>query len=150
MPAHRLSDRTKTLRGTARTRKPAAAGDRLTVAPRPPRSLSRAAAAEWRALAPVLVDTGVLTRADLRGLQLLAETLASASELAEVVRVEGTTITGSSGATKAHPALTAIATARAQAHRLLADFGLTPRARGGVDPAPDAGDDEDPAGRYFR
>lgn len=34
-----------------------------------------AAAAEWRALAPVLVDLGTLTAADLRALQLLCETL---------------------------------------------------------------------------
>ena len=150
MPARRLADHVKTARGTLRSRKPPAAGAALTAVPRPPKSLSPAAAAEWRQLAAVLVPLGTLTEADLRGLALLAETLASVSELAEVVRCEGTTISGPSGAPKAHPALQALAQARAQAARLLDSFGLTPRARASVDRAPGAGGaGEDPAAGYF-
>ncbi|MGH8730051.1 MAG: P27 family phage terminase small subunit [Burkholderiales bacterium] len=39
---------------------------------------------------------------------------------------------------KAHPALKALETCRAQAHRMLESFGLSPRSRQGVDIAPPA------------
>lgn len=151
MPA-RLSERAKSLRGTSRAgrRKAPSAGERLTVAPRLPAGLTAAAAAEWRTLAPVLVQLGTLTNADLRALRLLCELLASVGELEAVIRREGHTIEASSGGRKGHPAAQALATARTQAHRLLADFGLTPRARAAVDQAPDAVDDDDPAAEYFR
>lgn len=151
MPA-RVSDRVKTARGTARAsrRKNVPAGERLTTVPRPPAGIAASAAAEWRALAPVLCDLGTLTAADLRALRLLCETLAAVAELAAVLAKEGHTVPAASGGVKGHPAAQALATARAQAHRLLADFGLTPRSRAAVDQAPDAEDDDDPAAVYFR
>lgn len=150
MPAQPVADRVKTTRGTLRGRKPAAAGDRLTEPPRPPARLSAAAKREWRALADVLVEVGTLTQADLRALALLSELLADVSALEAEVRRDGYTIPAASGGRKGNPSAAALAQARAQATRMLDSFGLTPKARGGVDPAPDAGDDEDPAGRYFR
>ncbi len=151
MPA-RLSERTKAVRGTTRPsrRKAPAAGERLTKAPNAPDSLSPAAASEWAVLAPILVELGTLTRADLRALELLCELLASVGELEEVIRREGHTIEAASGGRKGHPAAQALATARTQAHRLLADFGLTPRARASVDQAPDVAEDDDPDERFFR
>jgi P27 family predicted phage terminase small subunit len=122
----------------------------LTNAPPPPAGIVALAAAEWRVLAPVLCDLGTLTTADLRALRLLCETLAAVADLAEVLGREGHTVPAGSGGVKGHPAAQALATARAQAHRLLADFGLTPRSRAGVDQAPDAEDDDDPAAAYFR
>lgn len=151
MPA-RLSERMKTLRGTSRAsrRKTPAAGERLTITPRAPADLAEPAAQEWHALAPVLCDLGTLTTADLRALRLLCELLASVAELEAVIRREGHTIEAAGGGRKGHPAAQALGTARTQAHRLLADFGLTPRARAAVDRAPDAVDDDDPAAEYFR
>lgn len=151
MPA-RLSERTKATRGTLRAsrQKPAPAGERLTKAPRPPAGLSAAAAAEWCAVVRVLCDLGTLTSGDLRALRLLCETLAYVCELGGVLEREGHTVPTGNGGVKSHPASQALATARAQAHRLLCDFGLTPRARAGVDQAPDAADDDDPAAKYFR
>lgn len=151
MPA-RLSERTKRLRGTSRSgrQKNVPAGERLTTAPQPPAEMNERAAIEWRSLAPVLCDLGTLTAADLRALRLLCETLAAVAELAEVLAREGHTIPAAGGGMKGHPAAQSLATARAQAHRLLADFGLTPRARAAVDQAPDGGDDDDPAAEFFR
>lgn len=138
MPAHRLNIARKTVQGTLRNRrKTAGAHTRLTRAPAPPERLSEAARDEWRRLAPLLVTAGTLTAADLRALELLADTLATAGEMAQVVRDQGSTIEVGSGTRKAHPALQALAQARAQAHRLLSDFGLTPRGRSAIDAAPE-------------
>lgn len=151
MPA-RLSNARKAAAGTlrpARVRQ-VPAGDRLLDPPKPPAGLSKAAADEWKRLAAALVEVGTLTRGDLRALQLLSETLAAVADLAATIAKEGFTVAGVGGGVKSHPCLVALAQARAQSHRMLADFGLTPRARGGVDQAPDSTDDDaDPAARYF-
>ena len=152
MPARR-SNALKAAAGTLRPGRIRAtpAGERLLEVPKPPAGLDPAAAAEWKRLAPLLVEVGTLTAADLRALQLLAETLASAAHLAETVKREGYTVPGAAGGVKSHPCLVALAQARAQAARLLGDFGLTPRGRGGVDQAPGGDDhDDDPAAAYFR
>ena len=135
MPA-RIAESVKALRGTARPgrRIAPAALVRLTRAPAAPANLSPAAAAEWQRLAPILVRAGTLTDGDLVALQLLAETLGSANEFAATVAREGTTIPAGGGS-KGHPALQALATARAQARTLLSDFGLSPRSRASVDVA---------------
>ena len=145
MPA-RIAERTKQLRGTSRPgrRIESAAPARLTRAPVASASLSDAAKAEWQRLVPCLIAAGTLTTSDLRALELLAETLATSAELAEIVRSEGTTVSAGSGGTKAHPALTGLAQARSLARTLLNDFGLTPRGRGAVDAAPEAPSPERP------
>ena len=139
MPAP-TSSHTKALRGTARAdrQKPAGAAERLTAVPKAPPTVSDAAKAEWQRLAPILVNAGTLTANDLRALELLAETLASAAAFAAVIAKDGTLIEGAGGTRKAHPALQALATARAQARALLHDFGLTPRGRAAVEQAPAA------------
>lgn len=145
MPA-RIAESTKHVRGTSRPGRqiaPAALA-RLTRAPAAPTSLSDKAKGEWERLAPALIAAGTLTNSDLRGLELLADTLATSAELAEIVRHEGTTVAAGSGGTKAHPALAGLAQARALARTLLNDFGLTPRGRGAVDAAPDAQEPEKP------
>lgn len=148
----RLSESTKRARGTSRPsrQKQTPVGERLTEAPLPPASLSAGAADEWHGLSEILVGTGVLTAADLPALALLAETLAHVRDLADTIRREGLTIPGASGAPKQHPGIAALATARAQAGRLFAAFGLTPQSRASVDQAPDGDDPEDPAAAYFR
>jgi P27 family predicted phage terminase small subunit len=112
------------------------AGERLVAAPPPPAVLTRPSAAEWRLLAAELVARGTLTSGDLRALQLLAETLAMESALRETLQREGVTVRGADGVTKSHPALRGLESARNAAHRMLNDFGLTPRAREGVGVAP--------------
>jgi P27 family predicted phage terminase small subunit len=73
---------------------------------------------------------------DLRSFQLLCETLAHERELRELLTKEGLLIPGADGNQKAHPALKALETCRAQAHRMLESFGLNPRSRQSVDIAP--------------
>lgn len=139
MPS-RMSEAKKDVRGTLRASRRIAPATlaRLTTAPRPPATLSDAARAEWERLVPVLIGAGTLTTADLRALELLVTTLASADELAELVHREGVTVPAGNGGTKGHPALAGLAQARSLARALLSDFGLTPKARGAVDAAPEA------------
>jgi P27 family predicted phage terminase small subunit len=124
------------------------AGARLDELPDPPGHLSELAAAEWWRVGAVAVEVGTLTRADLRGLELLAETLATEREARELLAREGTTIEAGSGGRKAHPAVGMMAQARAQAHRLLHDFALLPRARSYVSPVAESRP-HDPAERFF-
>jgi P27 family predicted phage terminase small subunit len=96
------------------------------------------AVAEWGALAPVLVDLELLTRADLRTLELCCETLATATALETTIRAEGFTIAAATGGQKSHPCLKALETTRNAALRMLSDFGLSPKARKFVQKAPGA------------
>jgi len=150
----RLSPAEKHVRGTARKdRTPKrTAVDRLQTVPKAPDSLSAGAKSEWAPLALAVVELGVLTTADLRALALLAETLAAEAELRAVLQREGLTIPGAGGNFKAHPAAKLLETTRGQAMRLLADFGLTPRGRLGVDVRPPTGGNRfqtNGADRYF-
>jgi P27 family predicted phage terminase small subunit len=149
MPTRLKSSQRKDLHHTARRDrqpKPAVFGRLLTV-PRPPKHLSQRAATEWKRVAPALVAIGTLTGADLRALELLAETLATEAEARAILATEGLTAQTADGGSKSHPAVRIMETARGQAVRLLADFGLTPKGRQSVDivPLPSA---KLPAGSY--
>ena len=137
MPQHK-SNALKLISGTARRdRQPRShPGERLVSPPEPPEHLSDRAAAEWRRLARELAEAGSLTGADLRALELLAETLALESEMRALISAEGATIPAGEGGKKGHPALKIATDARAQAIRLLESFGLTPSSRHRVDRAP--------------
>ena len=136
----KLPKSTKKLTGTYRPDKEfkgIEAGERLNQVPEPPDFLSVGAKKEWQGLAPVLVQLGVLTIADLRDLGLCCEALATVTELENVIRAEGFTVATATGSRKGHPALKALETTRNQAHRMLEAFGLNPRARKFVEKAPE-------------
>lgn len=156
MPA-RLADRHKLLRGTlrpGRTRRKRVTG-RLARCPPPPAHLGETAAAEWRRLAPQAHALGTLHGCDLRAFELLCEVLATEKRARETVERDGLTVPTADGGAKAHPAVKAMEAARNQAHRLLADFGLTPRGRQGVDVQEETHDEwlaqfrGDPAEQFF-
>ncbi len=120
---------------------------RLTEPPVPPPQLSERAAAEWRRLAPVAVALRTLPEADLRGFELLVQTLATEAEARAVIEAEGYAVPTSGNGLKPCPEVAAMERARVQAARLLGDFGLTPRGRRGLDPARPRGasdNDDDP------
>jgi P27 family predicted phage terminase small subunit len=139
MPRYRTSDASKRLAGTYRSdrakRRPSVNG--LVTVPAAPDHLTELARKEWHRLAPLVAEQRTLTQADLRGFELLCDTLASAAQAQEVIAREGMTITGDGGKIRAHPAVKILEAARAQATRLLIEYGLTPRARGHVEPAAD-------------
>jgi P27 family predicted phage terminase small subunit len=146
---HRKSNTLKLISGTARRdRQPQSHwGERLVSVPEPPAHLSDRAATEWRRLARELVEAGSLTGADLRALELLAETLALEAEMRALISAEGATIPAGEGGKKGHPALKIATDARAQAIRLLESFGLTPSSRHRVDRAPPPPADDSPWAR---
>ena len=150
MPARR-SAAAKALAGTARRDrlpKPTDPAAKLAEAPPPPDHLSGRARSEWMGLAPAAVGLGTLTGADLRALELLCEALAAEAEARAAGAREGLSVATAGGGRKPHPAVRIAEAARNQAHRLLSDFGLTPRGRQGVDATPPP-DPDDPAEAYF-
>ena len=137
MPARR-TDLEKQLSGTARAdRTPKRdVAQRLLTPPKPPSHMSPRARAEWRRIAPAVVGLGTLTTADLRAFEMLAQTLATATEAMETLEASGLSVPTADGGLKPHPCVRIMETARAQAKTLLSDFGLTPRGRQGVDTHP--------------
>ncbi len=123
---------------------------RLTEPPEPPDRLSPRAAAEWRRLAPAATALGTLAGADLRGFELLCETLATEATARAVVEAEGHAVPTAGGGAKPRPEVRVMETARVQAARLLAEFGLTPRGRRGLDLPRPRGGDEDDDDDFFR
>jgi P27 family predicted phage terminase small subunit len=113
------------------------AADRLKKAPPPPKSLSASGTKEWKTLARTVVDLGTVCRGDLRALEQLCETLGTATELQKIVREQGLLLKTGTDSYKANPAVKSLETARNQAHRLLVEFGLTPKARNYVSRAPE-------------
>ena len=77
-----------------------------------------------------------MAAADVPTLKLCCKTLATCDELEAAISSEGFTIEAATGGRKAHPALKALETQRNAAARLLASFGLSPKARKYVDKAP--------------
>jgi len=63
--------------------------------------------------------------------------------LQQMVAAEGLLIPAANGGMKANPAQRSLETARAQAHRLLTEFGLTPKSRNYVQKAPEPSADND-------
>jgi P27 family predicted phage terminase small subunit len=112
------------------------AGSKLSEAPPARAGLSDLARAHWDELAPLAVSMEILTPADLPLLKLACKTLATADELEAAITKEGFTIACATGGRKAHPAMKALETARNAAHRMLNDFGLSPKARKFVSKAP--------------
>jgi len=112
--------------------------DGLTAAPAAPEYLTAAAKAEWDRLAPLIAGMRTLTAADAPALELLSQTLATAAQAQAEVERDGLTVASVNGGMRAHPAVKILEQARAQATRLLIEFGLTPRARGHVEPVGDA------------
>ena len=110
--------------------------------------MSEAARDEWKRLAPIVVDLGTLSRADLRGFELLCSILGTAADAESVIKSEGMTF-ATAGGVCAHPACKLLETARAQAARLLEQFGLTPKARNYVGQAKQAATETEKRGNYF-
>ncbi len=87
----------------------------------------------------------LLPRAAGAGLSLWLEGLGTLTEAEAraVVEAEGCATTTAGGGAKSRPEVRVMEMARAQAARLLAEFGLTPKGRRGLDPPPRGDDDLD-------
>ncbi|KAB0679527.1 phage terminase small subunit P27 family [Aureimonas leprariae] len=113
----------------------------LTHVPKPPAWLSKDAKAEWKRVAPVLVERGVLTTADLATLEGYATAIGRVREAEATIRREGATYIAASGP-KRHPAVTTQDAALKTARLFAAELGLTPYARSRTGMQAPALDDE--------
>jgi P27 family predicted phage terminase small subunit len=138
MPGLRRTTAAKRLSGTARRdREPRPDYiARLTEPPEAPRALTPEARRIWRELASAAVGIGTLTRADLPLLMLLTTTLEQEALARRELVADGNAIAAGSGGRKRHPAAATAEKARAAAVLMMLQFGLSPRARQGIDTAP--------------
>lgn len=124
-----------------RGRKPAsiAAGSSpVRDVPKPPAWLSKDAKAEWRNVAPILVERDVLTEGDLGALAAYADAVGQLVEASRQIRIDGLVVDG-----KKHPLITTTIAARNQIRQLAAELGLTPISRSRPAVRDDATSDDD-------
>ncbi|WP_075214464.1 phage terminase small subunit P27 family [Mongoliimonas terrestris] len=108
----------------------------FTTVPKPPAWLSKDAKAEWKRVAPILVnERKVLTVADLVCFQNYCLAAGEVAEASRIIAAEGLTIGG-----KKHPAVTIRKDAMNQARLLANELGLTPVSRSRA-PMREAADD---------
>ena len=121
----------KILKGTFRKDRepPADLSAPLLKLPRSPDRLSKAGKAAWRRVGAAAIEIGSLRHSDLSQLELLASALALAEECELRLRVEGLTVTSSTGVIKANPVVSTMQIARGQAHRIMQHLGLSPTGR---------------------
>lgn len=101
-------------------------------APEPPDWLAGEARAAWDRLVPMLMERGVLTRADASALACLSIAWGRLAEAEAVIAREGLTVTTITGGVKQHPAVQISAAAWGQVVRGCALFGLDPADRSSV------------------
>lgn len=113
-----------------RGRKPQLAADpvALDASTKPPSWLSKHAKAEWRRVAPVLIDRRILTDTDLTSLEHYCTAAGQVREMQKVIARDGSVIVTERGP-RAHPAVRIQADAMTRARLLAAELGLTPVSR---------------------
>lgn len=78
----------------------------------------------------MLEKAGIISEIDGLAIEMFVDSIAVYREANQAVLKDGFTVMGGRGATKANPAISARDTAWTQLHRLLREFGLTPKSRG--------------------
>ena len=117
-----------------------------------PAHLDPIAKTQWKKLAAMLDDTGVLSETDLAALEQVCETYARIRRLrAEIRKLGGTTYTtiSTSGeqVVKAYPQAAQLDSAERNYRSFVAEFGLTPSARSKVQ-VKEKADESDPLEKY--
>ncbi|WP_152047187.1 phage terminase small subunit P27 family [Aureimonas psammosilenae] len=113
----------------------------LMEAPKPPAHLAPDAKREWKRIAPILVERGVLTGADLGILESYCTAFARMREAERTIAREGVTFLNARGEHKRHPA-SGIQNESIKTMRLCAnELGLTPVSRSRSNFKTDDGDD---------
>ena len=121
--------------------------------PSPPAHLSRDALVVWVRVSEILDRMGVLTEADVIGLERICETYVEVVELQADIAKHGRyqvvrTKAGGAMARKL-PAVEMLADADRRLRAWIVEFGQTPSARSRVHAEDDGSRNEDPLARYF-
>lgn len=114
------------------------------VAPKPPSWLDRGAKKEWRRVAPLLEEMGLLTHLDQTALAVYCQSYSQLVECEKQLQGEEMTYTTPSGQQKPNPLIAIIRDLRVTIRQYLAEFGLSPSARDRMSiPGPETTDDDD-------
>ena len=100
--------------------------------PRPPSILQGLARKEWRRIAPLLYDAGLLTKIDATMLAAYCQVYARWCEAELEIRRTGTVIKSSKGQPMVSPFLKVANVSLQQMTRMLAEFGMSPSSRSRV------------------
>lgn len=101
----------------------------VTSVPSPPSWLSKDAKAEWRRVAPILIDERkTLTIADLASLSNYCDAVGQIAAASRIIASEGMIYMSKTGP-KAHPAVKIVHDAKTQARLHAVELGLTPVSR---------------------
>jgi len=95
---------------------------------KPPTWLSKHAKAEWRRVAPILVDRRILTDTDLTSLEHYCTAAGHVREMQKIIAREGSVVMTERGP-RAHPAVRIQADAMNRARLIGNELGLSPTSR---------------------
>ena len=118
-------------------------------APDCPEWLSGEAKKEWDRLVPILLEAGVLTKADRMALVMLCKAWARYLQAERRVERDGITVKTQFGAMKPHPAIAIANAAWAQLAKACAMFGIDPADRSSIKAAPKP-EAEDAEAEFFK
>ncbi len=105
-----------------------AAKKALSSVPKAPSWLSNEAKAEWKRVAPILIDRKTLTDADLGTLESYVTAIGTVRAGQKLINAEGLVIQSPQGAKK-HPAVGIVNAAQTTARLTANELGLTPVSR---------------------
>ncbi len=115
------------------------------MAPRPPSSLSREAAAEWRRIVPGLQRLDLLKEEDRAAVTTYCELWADTVDLRARLRTEGRTVTTTTGGVKPNPLVGDLRATIRELRAWVVQLGLSPASEVGLGAKSiNDGDDENP------
>lgn len=116
----------------------------------PPNWLDSTAAAEWRRLAPLLADNGLLTVLDADALALYCRAFVQWREANDKLAKEGTVGKSRNGFPVISPYITVAQKAMITMRAMMTEFGLTPSARTRVSRATPKLDASNPLDKFIK
>jgi len=132
-----LPTQLKIIRGTNRPGRSNKAEPKPEIqAPSCPDSLSLAAKAEWRRMAPLLVNMGLLSKLDRSALAGYCELYARWTKAEKEVQHQGEVITTPNGSLQVSPWLSIANRSLSEMRKYMAEFGLSPASRSKVTATP--------------
>lgn len=139
----------KSRHGDARAIRDRVQRNRAARLPCPPNWLSSYAKTEWKRMAQLLRDQGMLEQVDRAALATYCRAWSQLRDAEKLIQEQGLTVTGGSGGEKLNPAVTAASQAQKQIKDFCVEYGMTPAARSRVQPGKQesGGIDVGPSGR---
>lgn len=104
--------------------------------PKRPKHLSKAAAAEWNRMAPVLVDMGLLSGLDSACLAGYCELYARWQKAEQEIQTGGEVVATPNGSLQVSPWVSIAHRSMVEMRKFLAEFGLSPASRSKVTAIP--------------